>query len=83
MVPMHIAQVREMEGIPLLLDCTRLDMRNPLMTQWAVVALRNLCRENQENQAMLASIDGEGVAINTLEDEFGIKVARKKKEEQT
>ncbi len=44
--------------------------------------MRNRCWGNQENQAVLASIDGEGVAINTLEDEFGIGVARRKNEEE-
>ena len=71
-----------MDGIPLLLDCSRLDARNPLVTQWAVMALRNLTAGNPENQSVLAAVEGEGVPVNTLEEEFGIKVALEKTNEK-
>ena len=33
-------QVRDIDGIPLLLDCTPIDANNPIMTQWVIFALR-------------------------------------------
>jgi len=66
-------QTREIEGIQLLLDCCSIDAKNPLMIQWVVFALRNLCRDNEENRNLLASVDGAGVAVHTLEQEFGVK----------
>ena len=33
-------QVRDIDGIPLLLDCSPIDANNPIMTQWVIFALR-------------------------------------------
>ena len=33
-------QVREIDGIPLLLDCSPIDANNPIMTQWVIFAIR-------------------------------------------
>ena len=45
-------QVREIEGIQLLLDCSSADGHNPFITQWVILAIRNLCFGNKENQVL-------------------------------
>ncbi|KAK3103078.1 hypothetical protein FSP39_016303, partial [Pinctada imbricata] len=65
--------VREMDGIALILDQTNIDGRNPFITQWAVLAIRNLCDNNQENKAVLASLKMEGLDRNaSILEEMGI-----------
>ncbi|XP_065332799.1 ataxin-10 [Cloeon dipterum] len=56
-------KVRDMEGVPLLLNCSRLDACNPFITQWVVLAIRNICEGNAENQALIASLAQEGDQI--------------------
>jgi len=53
-------EVREHKGIELLLDCSQADGRNPLITQWVVLAVRNLCENNPENQEVIRSIEAKG-----------------------
>ncbi|KAL3852882.1 hypothetical protein ACJMK2_016489 [Sinanodonta woodiana] len=66
-------KVRELHGIPLILDLTKLDQRNPFITQWAVFAIHNLCEGNNSNKAVLAGIKMEGLADNVhLLQEFGV-----------
>lgn len=42
--------VRELGGIPLVLSSTCIDENNPYSREWGVVAIRNLCENNLENQ---------------------------------
>ena len=42
--------VRELGGIPLVLSCSCIDENNPYSREWSVVAIRNLCDNNIENQ---------------------------------
>ena len=70
---------REMEAIPLLLECSRIDAKNPFMTQWAVFAVRNLCEGNEESKAVLAGVDPKGEQVNSLQEEFGHKISIAKK----
>ena len=42
--------VRELGGIPLVLSCTCVDENNPYSREWSVVAIRNLCDNNLDNQ---------------------------------
>merc|ERR1712039_388259 len=64
--------VRDMDGIPLLLDCSPIDANNPMVTQWVIFAMRNLCENNEENQAVIASIDKKGLpsGIYRIEDTY-------------
>jgi hypothetical protein len=86
-----IYQVRDMEGVPLLMNCSRLDACNPcilinfilllkrlhnimyevqmivilnstnaVITQWVILAIRNICEGNQENQVLISSLSQEG-----------------------
>ena len=48
--------VRTHDGLPILLECTNMDARNPFITQWAILALRNLCMGNKENQSIISQM---------------------------
>lgn len=67
-------EMRECNGIEMLLDCSPLDIRNPLITQWVVVATRNLCENNPENQAVIAQLDKKGVMDKEALRKVGIDI---------
>ncbi|CAG0881893.1 unnamed protein product [Darwinula stevensoni] len=64
--------VREGEGIPVLLECCNLDHRNPYITQWSVLALRNLCEGNADNQRIINDLSYLGPAPDSLSIHDGI-----------
>ncbi|XP_064473246.1 ataxin-10-like isoform X2 [Ornithodoros turicata] len=69
--------VRNMEGIPLILDVCNLDARNPYIIQWAVLAVRNLLENNLENQAIVAGLVKKGVVTDSpLLTEMGVRLER-------
>ena len=53
--------VREAEAIPLILACTNVDEANPFAKEWAILAVRNLCENNVENQAVIARLQPQAV----------------------
>uniref|UniRef100_UPI0035901962 ataxin-10-like isoform X1 n=1 Tax=Myxine glutinosa TaxID=7769 RepID=UPI0035901962 len=55
-------KIRELDGIPLILDSTSIDDNNPFLEQWAVLAIHNLTEHNLENQAVLAAMKRQGFA---------------------
>merc|ERR1712223_1718809 len=67
-------EVRECNGIEMLLDCSPLDIRNPMITQWVVVAIRNLCGNNPANQDVIAQIDRKGVMDKSALSKSGIDI---------
>ncbi|KAK3919013.1 Ataxin-10 [Frankliniella fusca] len=67
-------QVRELDGIPLLLDCCSIDARNPLMIQWVVLAIRNLCENNKENQCVIATMSREGTIDTRMLHDLGLTI---------
>ncbi len=56
------------------MDCSSLDGKNPLIMQWVVFALRNLCEANVDNQNVIGSLDKEGTVDVQLAEEFGLKI---------
>lgn len=68
----HQDTAREMEAIPLILDCCNIDARNPLIIQWAVLAMRNLCENNVENQRVVACVDRRGQVDSARLAELGL-----------
>ncbi|XP_071090280.1 ataxin-10-like [Haliotis cracherodii] len=67
-------KVRELDGIALILDQSNMDGKNPFITQWIVLAIRNLCEDNPDNKQYLAGLRLEGLANNvTMLQEFGVK----------
>lgn len=61
---------REMEIMPSIFECTNADARNPLIKEWSILAIRNLCENNLENQAIVQSLTKVGNAENPVLSEF-------------
>ncbi|KAI4493048.1 hypothetical protein M0802_009696 [Mischocyttarus mexicanus] len=64
--------VRETDTIPLLFDCCNIDARNPLIMQWTILAIRNLCEGNLDNQDVIRNSTKVGVMDNTFLKEIGL-----------
>ncbi|XP_049787414.1 ataxin-10 [Schistocerca cancellata] len=65
-------QVVELEGVQLLLDCCKIDARNPFVMQWAILALRNLCEDNKECQEVIAGMTKKGEIDATTLNQVGL-----------
>ncbi|XP_011870358.1 PREDICTED: ataxin-10 isoform X2 [Vollenhovia emeryi] len=63
---------REIDGIPVLLDCCNIDARNPLILQWTILAVRNLCQGNPQNQEVIRNCKRTGVPGNPVLQEMGL-----------
>lgn len=63
---------REIDGIPLLMDCCNIDARNPLILQWTIFAVKNLCEGNPENQDVIRNCKMEGVPNNSVLETMGL-----------
>ncbi|ELR23884.1 spinocerbellar ataxia type 10 family protein [Acanthamoeba castellanii str. Neff] len=77
MVHAHTANqdlVRTLEGIPLVLNCCQVDDLNPYMREWGILAVRNLCEDNEANQQIISSMQYVGVADNPELTRMGLKV---------
>ncbi|XP_062613067.1 ataxin-10-like [Saccostrea cucullata] len=71
-------KVREMDGLPLILDQTNIDARNPYISQWAILAIHNLCENNPDNQKVLSDLKIQGVCDKSaVVEELGIEVELK------
>ncbi|XP_078369346.1 ataxin-10-like isoform X2 [Oculina patagonica] len=71
--PANQNKVRELEGIPLLLDHCNVDDHNPYICQWAIFAIRNLLENNIENQNIVSSMDPRGLADTSRLRQFGVE----------
>ncbi|XP_037098875.1 ataxin-10 [Syngnathus acus] len=67
-------KVRELEGIPLILDNCRIDSNNPFISQWSILAIRNLFDHNPKNQELLASLERRGDADYSALKDLGFRV---------
>lgn len=48
---------REMGFLTTVLDSTVLDAKNPLLKEWSIVCIRNLCERNEENQRIIGNLN--------------------------
>lgn len=64
---------REMEIMQSIFECTNADARNPLIKEWSILAIRNLCEGNLENQEMVGNLTKIGTAENPLLKEMGLE----------
>jgi ataxin-10 len=64
---------REMEIMQSIFECTNVDARNPLIKEWSILAIRNLCEGNVENQEIVRQLTRVGDAANPVLEEFGIE----------
>lgn len=67
-------RVRTNGGIPLILESCAIDDDNPLIQQWAIFAIRNLCQNNLENQAEVAKHEKIGIADSPILKGMGLTV---------
>ncbi|KAG7240680.1 hypothetical protein INR49_026569 [Caranx melampygus] len=67
-------KVRELEGIPLILDNCNIDSNNPFISQWAIFAIRNLLENNTTNQKVVAELERHGPADYSALRELGFLV---------
>ncbi|KAM9845830.1 ataxin-10 [Aulostomus maculatus] len=67
-------KVRELEGIPLILDNCNIDSNNPFISQWSIFAIRNLLENNTQNQELVATLERRGPADYSALRELGFLV---------
>ncbi|KAM6895537.1 ataxin-10 [Xenentodon cancila] len=67
-------KVRELEGIPLILDNCSIDSNNPFISQWAIFAIRNLLEHNAQNQELVAALEQRGPVDYSALRELGFLV---------
>lgn len=66
--------VREMEFLHCILECTNADARNPLIKEWSVLAIKNLCEDNHENQKIIENLTKIRNVDNPVLKEMGLDV---------
>lgn len=64
---------REMEIMQSIFECTNSDARNPMIKEWSILAIRNLCEDNPENQEIVQNMTKVGDAENPLLKEMGLE----------
>uniref|UniRef100_A0A3Q3VN79 Ataxin-10 n=1 Tax=Mola mola TaxID=94237 RepID=A0A3Q3VN79_MOLML len=72
--PSNQNKVRELDGIPLILDNCNIDSNNPFIGQWAIFAIRNLLEHNRQNQELVATLERQGSADYSALRELGYMV---------
>ncbi|KAJ3441334.1 ataxin-10 [Anaeramoeba flamelloides] len=55
-------KIRKLEGIEVILNNSKIDMKQPFLREWCLFAIRNLCEGNEENRKYIASFDVKGVS---------------------
>jgi hypothetical protein len=71
-------RVRELGGIPIVLNCCTSDVKHPMLREWALVAVNNMLKDNEENQKVVASLQPQGKVMRTgnvgpgMEAEVGV-----------
>ncbi|GAB0088299.1 Ataxin-10 [Sergentomyia squamirostris] len=56
---------RELKALLTICGCTTMDAKNPMMKEWAIVALKNLLEGNADNQNVIRSLVNTGPAANS------------------
>ncbi|CBK21561.2 uncharacterized protein [Blastocystis hominis] len=67
-------KMREVGGIELVLNHTKMHPKHPLQREWALFTIRNLCYGNEENQRYINEFKAEGVAAEPALEKLGVKV---------
>ncbi|XP_020495184.1 ataxin-10 [Labrus bergylta] len=75
--PNNQNKVRELEGIPLILDNCNIDSNNPFISQWAIFAIRNLLEHNVANQELVAALERRGTTDYSALKELGFLVEKR------
>ncbi|XP_045080788.1 ataxin-10-like [Coregonus clupeaformis] len=69
--------VRELDGLPLIMDNCSIDSNNPFISQWAIFATRNILEHNLENQELVAALERCGVADDSALRAMGFRVEKR------
>jgi len=67
------AQVRDLGGIPLILNYCKLDAYNPYIKEWGIMAIRNICEDDLENQKILNCYKAVCIADNPELKQLGLE----------
>ncbi|XP_048463797.1 ataxin-10 [Rhincodon typus] len=67
-------KVRELGGIPVILDNCSIDDNNPFVSQWAVFTIRILTEQNMKNQEVISQMSYQGVADSAMLNNMGLQV---------
>ncbi|XP_034019717.1 ataxin-10 [Thalassophryne amazonica] len=67
-------KVRELDGIPLILDNCNIDSNNPFISQWAIFAIRNLLEHNKQNQELVGSLERSGTVDYSALRDLGFEI---------
>lgn len=60
--------LRTSEGLTALLDCAKIDTRNPYILQWSIFAIHNALECNAANQQLVAQLHQQGILKDELVD---------------
>lgn len=66
--------LRTSDGLAALLDCAKIDARNPFILQWSIFAIRNALESNLANQQFIAQMNQQGIVKDDLLDRIQPKV---------
>jgi tRNA uridine 5-carbamoylmethylation protein Kti12 len=56
-------RVRELGGIPIVINCCTSDRTHPMLREFAFFAVRNLCEDNAENQRAIDALQPQGKIV--------------------
>lgn len=65
--------LRESEGLAALLDCAKIDDRNPFILQWSIFAIRNALHGNEKNQHFISQLQKQGIVDDNLVNKVQFK----------
>ena len=49
-------EIRKIGAIPVILSLAHLDAKQPLLREWGIMAIRNLCANNERNQDYIQNL---------------------------
>jgi hypothetical protein len=70
----HTAVVETRNALHVLLSCTSFATSCFTLREWGVIAIRNILRDNDENQAVVAALHAQNPVQSTVLEEAGIRV---------
>uniref|UniRef100_A0A1A9X3W7 Atx10homo_assoc domain-containing protein n=1 Tax=Glossina brevipalpis TaxID=37001 RepID=A0A1A9X3W7_9MUSC len=68
------AYCHDTQLMPVLLECTTMDARNPLMKEWSILAIRNACIGCPEIQEIIANLTPKGPASSDILKELNLEM---------
>ncbi|KAI9498139.1 spinocerebellar ataxia type 10 protein domain-containing protein [Zychaea mexicana] len=66
-------KIREIGGIPLILAQCKIEDANPYLREYAILAIRNILKDNPDNQALIAQMEPKEAVQTDGLSEMGLK----------